>query len=180
MLFRITGSCREIIWRMITNGQYRWLLCLSNSSLYLLWWVVPVFLLKTDSWHSLPFFASFLIELWAIAEWFYERWPRQRVLNCWPLDTDIHSAFSCKYWKTKQGNLYLLKATQSSWIETADFCNVTVEMQGTAAAQQSGCSLAALWVWKLKRSALQRWSLTAQSGLGIFGFFFYIFLLLFF
>lgn len=113
LLFRITGSCREIIWRMITTGQYRWLLCLSNSSLYLLWWVVPVFLLKTDSWHSLPLFASFLIELWAIAEWFYERWPRQRVLNCWPLDTDIHSAFSCKYWKTKKkGNLFLLKATK--------------------------------------------------------------------
>lgn len=106
LLFRITGSCREIIWRMITTGQYRWLLCLSNSSLYLLWWVVPVFLLKTDSWHSLPLFASFLIELWAIAEWFYERWPRQRVLNCWPLDTDIHSAFSCKYWKTKKKEIF--------------------------------------------------------------------------
>lgn len=39
LLFRITSSCRKILWRMITSEPCRWLLCLSNSSLSPPWWV---------------------------------------------------------------------------------------------------------------------------------------------
>lgn len=106
--YRITGGCRQILWRTTMSDWCRWRRSLFSSSPSQPWWVVLLLFHCTPTHLSLSVL-PLLVEIWALAERLRDRRPRPWVLHHRPVRPNVHRPITGEFLPDKA------EAHQSVW-----------------------------------------------------------------